>query len=352
MRRALLLLSLLLGACGGVDAQALALKKARLARAEHQDAQSRAPHLFGRFEEAQQKAIEHASEVAARRDYESEARLWLEAAITEAERLRLTEARLELEREIAGLEAQALEDDRARGELAERATQAAAREVVRRQSELALSRAALASKQRIKLGRAEVEEAARALIGRAALVQLALVSWGAPAAQRAPLEAKLARARAALASAPDEALAFADDTLFASLGLLASLRAGEQAGSESERAALMEGLTQSGARVTRNDRGLAVLLSKPFAGARLQPGPARLLSRLCALSRGYPRGPIQLAVTASPAGLAEARAQALRAQLPRLGCAGARFGVEVAALARAAAASAPDDQIELTWLAY
>jgi hypothetical protein len=186
MRRLALIMGLL-AACGGANSEALALQQARLARAKHEDAAKAAPELFARFEATQKTAYAQSPGSAARRDYENEARLWLEAAISEAERRRLSEARQSVERETAAFDAAALEDDRARAELAERAEREAAREVVRRESELALARAALAPQQRVKLGRAEVEQAAQALIARAALIQLALLSWDISAPALAPL---------------------------------------------------------------------------------------------------------------------------------------------------------------------
>lgn len=347
MRALALALSLLLG-CGGAASEAAGLRQLRLARASHEDVVKNAPDLFQRFEAAQQQVIAAKPESPERRDHESEARLWLEAAIAESERVNLAASRLAIEQETAQLEALALEHDRVRENLAAQAELEAARQIVRHEEELALSRAALAPQHRIKLGQAEVEQAAQAVIARATLVQLALASYELSQAQLAPLEAKLSRARAALSKSPDEALNLADQSLYASLALLGSMRGSEGVASEVERASLAEALTQSGASFSRNNRGLAVVLEKPFVGVRLQPGAQRLLSHLCSLTQGHPRGPVQLSLSSTPLSLADSRVGALREQLARFGCEGPRY--QVARIDGAAAVSS--DQLELTWLAY
>lgn len=337
----------LLSACGGAASEAAGLRQLRLARASHEGAAKNAPDLFQRFEAAQKKAISAGSESPERRDHESEARLWLEAAIAESERVNLAASRLGVEQETAELEAVALEYDRARESLATQIELVSAREIVRREEELALSRAALAPRQRVKLQRSEVEQAAQSVLSRATLVQLALSSYALPQAQLAPLEAKLARARAALLKSPDEALVLADQSLYAGLAALGGLRGSEGLASETERASLSEALVQSGAQVARNDRGLAALLSKPFTGVHLLPASQRLLTHLCSLAQGHPRGPVQITLSSRPASLAESRVHALREQLPRLGCEGARFQT-----ARVEPSSTSSDQLEITWLAY
>jgi len=337
---------LALAACAGQVSEGEVVRRLELGRAQHQDAATRAPELFERYEAAQKRALSARPDTAERADRESEARAWLEAALADAERQRLSEARLQVERETAQLEASVLEEERARDALARRAEHEAARAIAEREEQLALARAALQPQHRIKLSREEIDAATQALIARASLVLVAAQAYGVTDAQRAPVEAKLSRARSLAAKSPDEAFAAADDSLFGALALLGKLRTGEAAAaSDDERAALAESVIQSGAALTRNDRGLAALIDRAFAGSKLTAGSVRVLSHLCSLAQAYPRGPVQLALAHHPAALAESRGNALREQLGQLGCAGPRYQV-------VAAASGSAEQLELTWLAY
>lgn len=333
-----------LSACTSPAAQRLQLERARLERAEQQRAAERAPALWQRFEQTRGEAEAAAPGTPERADYETEARLWLEAAIAEAERAALSEARLEMERETAQLEAQVLEEERARSELALEAEREAARELARTQAALALARSEKATKNRVRLSRTEVEAAALALITRAELVHQALAAWGVDGAQRAALEARITRARNALANAPDEALREGDQALFAGLSLLGSLRGGAGEPSEAERAALAEALEQAGAKVQRNERGLGALVPGALRGSGLGPSAPRVLSRVCALTRGHPHGPVQAVVPGANQAQAQARERAVREQLGKAGCAEGRVQVERRV--------SGEDALEITWLAY
>ncbi len=333
-----------LGACahaGGRDA----LARERLSRADAVDATHAAPELFSRYREASVLASTQGLGASARSDYETEAGLWLEAAVAEAERVQLSQERLELEREITTLEAAALEHERARAALAEQAEHRAARELARAEEELVLSRAALAPQKRVKLATPEVEEAAAALSARASLVVLALAAYGVPEARYAGITAKLGKARAALKKAPDEALKQADEALFLALALLSEVRVSTgQSVDELAKAALAEAITHAGARLARNDRGLSAILEHAYAGAALTSRAEQVLGRLCRVALGADEGPVQLDVMAKTQASAEARAKLLRTQLAKSGCAGARFRVE--------ASVSPAEELEVTWLAY
>jgi hypothetical protein len=338
----LLLAGLALGACAAARRRAvLDLSEARVARATELRAEARAPAAFHQFERARGAAREAPVDSAERAERSSEARLWLEAAISQAERADLAERRLALERENVVLDESFLTQERERLAADDAAELRAAAGVARQEAEKALARAALAPAQRSKLSAAELERGARALLTRAELIALALPAGAAPAPGAEQLARLLQEARSQLGKSPDRALAAADRALFQALALLGALRAGEGAPDAAQKASLAEALAAIGARVVRDDRGLTASLPGALPPEGAGPSALRGLARLCALAQGYPRGPVQVVLDTRAA----ARKGALQKQLSDHGCAGERFSV-------AAADQAGATDLSFTWLAY
>ncbi len=321
------------------------LRREQVSHADEVHAGKFAPELFSRYQEATRLAVAEKPSSDAKADYETEARLWLEAAVAEAERVQASDARLALERETTTFEAAALDNERARVLLAEQAEHQAARELLRQEEELVLSRAALAPQKRVKLAPPEVEEAAEALMMRASLVLLALRAYELPEARLSGVTAKLAGARASLKSAPDDVLRQADVALFTALALLSEVRASqESAVNELAKASLAEAVQQSNAKLARNDRGLSAVVVQAYAQQELTVRAERILERLCAIAIGAPDGPVQLDVQGRTLASAEARAKRVRGKLAKSGCAGSRFQTE--------AVVSQAEELEVTWLAY
>ncbi|HEX6242097.1 MAG TPA: hypothetical protein VFZ61_14405 [Polyangiales bacterium] len=299
--RALGLLAVLLGvgACSLLHERSVVkLSEERLARARELGAETRAPLAYQRFQAARQNAESTRGDPAARSDYASEARLWLEAAVAQAERARFSEQRLVLEQECARLDAELLTLERAREERDDQRELAAAAAVAQLEAERALARAADAPAQRVRLSAAETREAARALLQRAELVELALPAE-ADAGGRNELAAALKEARAQLAKAPDRALLAADRALFRALALLAPLRASDPQPSSQSKASLLEALTLLGTKPVRTELGLSATFAGPDAHA------PRTLERLCSVVGAYPAGSVQLALPARAAAAAK-----------------------------------------------
>jgi hypothetical protein len=259
----------------------------RLARAHELSAEQRAPAAYRRFESARKRAETAPADSAAQSDYVSEARLWLEVAVTQAETIALSEQRLVLEREVARLDATFLAERAAERVRDEQRELAAAADIARQEAQRALARAALAPAQRIKLGASELERAARSLLQRAELIALALPpDLASPG--RSELTQLVQQARAALPKTPDQALSLADRALFRGLALLGALRRGQTEASPESKASLAEALTLLGGTTARSERGLSVSFGPAEANN------ARLLERLCSVISAYPVGPVQL----------------------------------------------------------
>jgi hypothetical protein len=274
------------------------LSEERLAQARALGAETRAPVAFQRFGTARQHAERARPDSAERSDYTSEARLWLEVALAQAERARLSEQRLALEQESARLDTQLLALEQARLEQEDRRELSAAAEIARLEAERALARATAAPAQRVRLAPKELEQAARSLLTRAELIDLALPPAPDSAARR-ELRQLIDEARTLLLRTPERALALADRALFRALELLGALRAGTPEPSPESKASLLEALRLLGAKVSRTELGLSASLGG--AGAESPRG----LERLCSLVGAYPAGAVQLTL---PRGRAAAAA--------------------------------------------
>lgn len=323
------LLVCLLGSCASSRQTALSeLSQARLARAQQLQVEKLAPQSFQRFRSASQLLQAAKPDSPERADRASEARLWLEAAISEAEQLALSRDRLELERAAALSDERYLASEQQRLLVEQALERSAAGAIARLEAERSLARAALLPAQRIKLAPVEVARAATALLTRAELVLLSAGEEPAQREAREQVSGALKEARAALARTPDRALELADRALFAALALLAPRRAAQAAVSDEQKASLVEALQLAGATVQREDRGLKASLPKGRPAERV-------LARLCSVALAYPRGQVQLAHGAG--------GTALGAQFSQQGCQGERFSV-----AKGGAA----EPLSLTFFAY
>lgn len=312
MKRAAVGVLLLLGCAAGGQRALGKLSGERQARAEQLKAAQTAPFAYQAFQKAARKAQSARAESAAHHDHESEARLWLETAIEQAERAQLSHQRLSVEEASARQDEALLAAEAERAQLEQLVEREEAANIARTEAERALARAAQAPAQRIKLEVSEVQRAATALLTRAELIELSLPSTLA-AEQRTKLTTLLRDAHKALPKTPDRALELADRALFEALALLGVLRAQGEPSSE-QKASLREALQLTGAQVSRDERGLT---------ARVAQAEARTLQRLCGVARAYPHGPVQV-VLARAGKLSKAATSKLLAEQA---CTGERFQV-------------------------
>lgn len=348
VRRGYLALALLLAVSHGCGLAArrarTSIDEARLERARELTAEKRAPLAYERYQQARAAAQKSPEESGARGDYQALARLWLDVAISEAERQVSSERRLDAERALVELDAQLLKLERERSELARENELGAARQIAFVEAQRALARAAERRDLRVKLPREEVKRASEALVARAELISLTLAAFGQETPALGRLRGKIGETRALIAREPEASLARADETLFFALSLFSSLRSSQAAPSEEEKAALLEELTLAGLQVSRGDRGLSAVLAAPFAGSELKPEAARVLERLCAVARAHPSGSVHVSAQAKTQAQAEARAKHVREHLARAECSGERFAFTKG--------TREGDELEASFLAY
>lgn len=270
------LVAALLVACGGAPTAGVrvAFEEADVARAE------RAPDLLARARAARDRAERAASdgddEAAA--DHATEARLWLRAALVEADRLELEATRLETEREeaqIAERLAEAQAEHRSRSAAIGRARAAA---VAREQMEQAFERAEVRETRRRDPNAMDPLAAARAFLDRSRLLVAAARALGAT---------ETTELLDALDAAPttrdgSRALSEALSLHRRALTLLGQARAGSPVDD-----AVVASLVESA-----EERGLSVSLTPD--GAFVSLG-ARDVSKAADLLREFPHGPVRIA---------------------------------------------------------
>ncbi len=313
------------------------LGEERKSRARELDAAHVAAESYRHFEQALARAEALPADGPEREDHASEARLWLEAAISEAETAALARERLSLEREAVRHDEAYLAAERARLLLESERERALAADIAREEMQRALARAAQKPNQRARLSADETRRAAQALLQRAELIALAL-SPSVQAEARAALLAQIEEARGLLAKSADEALRRGDQALLAGLALVGKTRRAEAAPSVAQKASLAEALALLGASVVRGERGLTATLSDKAVEARgsaREQGKNQTLARLCGVARDYPAGDVQVIFARAKKGA--------QSPLSAHGCEGARFLREE---------RANEAQLSFTFLAY
>jgi hypothetical protein len=351
-RLALLVMVVLLFSCAALSRrEKVALSEDRTKRARELDAARIAAEPFRRFEAAQKNAEALPAEAPEREVLISEARLWLETAITVAETASLARDRLALERETAQHDAVYLEAERERLALEDERERALASEIAREEMKRALARAATTPALRVKLSADETRKAALSLLARAELIALAIRTESAGEA-RGALLSQVEKARSLLPKAPEEALTLADQALLAGLALAGKIRDPAAPPSPAQKASLAEALSLLGATVTRAERGLTAALAVQGAAraANKAQNKESDFARLCSVARAYPAGDVQ--VIFGPGSARGASESAGPLLLEKHGCEGARFLVSRAGDARGASGQGSGARLSFTFLAY
>jgi hypothetical protein len=309
------------------------LAEDRQSRARELDAARVAAEPYRRFTQARQSAEALAVDAPEREEYVSEARLWLETAITEAETAALARERLALERTTLRHDEAYLAAERERLTIEDERERALAAQIAREEMTRALTRAASVPALRVKLSADETRRAAQALLTRAELIALAVNPAREPEA-RSALLSQLEKARALLPKAPEEALTLADQALLSGLALAGKGRDPGTPTTAAQKAALAEALGLTGAAVTRAEHGLVAALKAKSKGTSI--------ARLCGLARDYPAGDVQVVLNSARAENKGAGSESLA----QSGCVGARFLIERRAAAQDSA------HISFTFVAY
>jgi hypothetical protein len=315
------------------------LAEDRQSRARELDAARVAAEPYRRFQAALRTAEALAPELPEREDHISEARLWLETAISEAEIASLARERLALEHETLGYDEAFLAAERERLALEDERERALAAEITREEMRRALARAAENPALRVKLSADETRRAAQSLLARAELIALAVSPDVAPE-QRSALLAQIEKARELLPRTPDAALTLADQALLAGLALAGKTRAAGTAPTREQKASLVEALSLLGVTVTRAERGLSAAVADKAKESNL--------TRVCSVARDYPAGDVQVVFDAAHAG----KGVSYAALLAKSGCEGQRFSAQPAASTGSTARGQNRGRVSFTFLAY
>ncbi len=283
---AAILASELLAGCGGTSPPPLRLNEvfgsARVAVARRE-----APDLYARAELARREAerAQARGDREAAQDHATRARLLLEAAIVEAERIALEGERLEALRIADEAATAAAAAEQARHELERERVHARAAALARAQMQEAWAQAAQEEARRFRRRSAELTAARRraalALRDRARLVLAAARALGADAAQVEQVAATLPRPD----GDPAQALEQAEQAYRAALAVLGAARATHPV-DEAVRASFLADAREHG--FDAELRPEAAVLSLPR-----RPTTAQLRA-LAALTAAYPHGPLRL----------------------------------------------------------
>jgi len=320
---ALFLASLLLlpsAACGGARPAPRTVLAERFETPEAEEASQRAPDLYAAAERARVAAVraDDAGRREAAEDHATRARMLLDTAIAEAERLDLEAARVRIEAETEELALEYGNAVSARDAVLEEVRRHAAASVAGEQAAMAFAQAVVDEERRYR-GRSEERaalhvEAARVLGRRARLLAAAA---RALEAEPESLEAVTELLdRAAAAGDPAGKLQLTERALRAALAALGSARRRQDGPTADERVALTEAATAAGFIVEQGDRGLTLRVPDVYRGASAAPSPAgaRRLARLAAILTAHPHGAVQIAAYAtSGSGAGRRRAATARA---------------------------------------
>lgn len=290
------MLFLVLVACGGTTP--IETIDERFEAPEAHEARTRAPDMYAAAERAREdaRAAEDADDLEAAADHATRARLLLETAIAESDRLALEERRLALEEETRVAEERRARDVRARLEIETNLARNEAARVAREQAAAAYTNAEGDDPRRFRSREerdALYRESAALLRSRAGLMIAAARALGATEADVADAQRSLeesGRTRDPAASVRSAELA-----IRAALRALGVARSQIEPTSD-ERASLLEAAETAGLESMQVERGLTLRVPDVFAGAGAAPSAngRRKLESIAALVAAHPRSPVQI----------------------------------------------------------
>lgn len=348
-------------ACGG-GTRASADLRAQLADESAATLRERAPDLVAGVDSALDAAdrADQAGDPEAAADHVTQARLLLDAARAEAERMEDDDARRALEAQIAEVLSRAHRDERARAQISRERVREASARTAREEAARALAAATAdegrpGRRRRVTLDEtSDVRRGTAALRERAALLLAAARALGAPEAAGEPVETALRASRAS--RDPLEALQHADAAHAAGTRMLGAARASRDTPGRDGARALAEAAALERFDVLTLEQGIAIETRGMFSGtSALSSGGRARVSRLAVLLAGHPIGPVQVQVQVARGGsagerLATQRAEALVRALVGEGVDEARLSAQ--GLPPAMAADPPADATRVVFLSY
>jgi hypothetical protein len=295
------------GACTGAELRPNRQDALDFARADVLSASRGAPDLFARAERARADALA-AEDEEERGEHAERARAWLAAALAETRRIELMRATSAAEARVVAAETRRAELERSRMAFERAAALEVAAASAREQLARALQRAEAdglgdgAPARGLDESRLQAAEVLRV---RARIVLAAAVALALPAERASTVAAALAQrpVRRTPAQGLREARA-ALELAERALGEARALSAGPDA---QERAALLELARERGLEPSETVRGVVFALPNALGGARLERDARIWLSRIGAVLRAHPHGPVQLEVVPDADSSAEAR---------------------------------------------
>lgn len=245
---------------------------------------------------------------AAAADHATRARLLLDAAFAEAERITLSRKRQQVEAKARRVTEAAVHDERVRMAVVHAVERELAARVAEEQAARAFEVAADVETRRARARGDEAQRthrrAAEALAERAKLVLATARALGAPAEQVDALEERLGELEPA--GAPTEAVREADALLREARAVLGRARETGDGPTADEVASLLAEAKEAGLEPVRLERGLA--LGGELVSARGRPNGA-LLTQLAGLLAAHPFGPARIETGTSGGRAAERRAE-------------------------------------------
>jgi hypothetical protein len=323
--RAMLASLLLLAACAHGAAGTATTTDAlapRFADASAQRAKQDAPDFYARAERAYQDA-RNASDADARGDHTTRARILLDAAIAEADRIALDRAATASDTRAEQAVLQRAELERQRLELEQAIKRELAAASAREEAARAFQQSALdeqARPGRAKEADANRDQASRFVRDRATLTLAAAIALGLDPVRGDALAGAIAAAEHA--ATPAARMYAAQRALTDAERALGEARKAHAASPE-ETAALIALAKERGLAPEPLPRGIAFDLDAAFAAGSAVPNAAgkHMLAGLATVASAHPHGPIQieaLAAPTAPAGVQRAattRAEQIKAAL-------------------------------------
>jgi outer membrane protein OmpA-like peptidoglycan-associated protein len=269
----------------------------RFDSSEASEARDRAPDMYAAAQRAHERAVEaeERGDRAAAADHATRARLLLDAAVAEADRLVIEERRLSAERSARRAEEQTNRDTEARQIIERELAHREAARVALEQATLAFDRAAADEGRRYARQAPERQqlhqEAAAVLRRRAELLLASARALGA--SNRSLTAARAELERSGEATSVTVALRHAERAVRMATAALGDARETTEVGAD-QRRALVEEARAVGFAVEQLDQGLAVRVDSVFTGRSARPtGSSRnRLGQLAALLRAHPQGPV------------------------------------------------------------
>ena len=310
-------------------------------------AKRRAPDLYTAADLARQAAEDARSEGRGEEasDHETRARLLLETAIAETDRLKIEARRLAVERRLRQLEAQIARDDATRANVESVFAHEEAARVANQQAALAFAQAvADESVRHPQATRARLESGAAEVLKRRA--ELMVAAARALGADRSTTERALrALERVESARTPASAADAADEALLAALRALGSVRSSSEFGPD-QRQALIDEAGAAGFDVEQVERGLAIRVRGVFrSGSGPTSAGRRRLRRLGALVASHPAGPVMVVGFAGRERAALGRARSAARVMQAAGAERGRLTTE-----GLAAQSQPEDAVDVVFV--